>query len=84
MGKRIDYDQALNAAAIQASDTIYAKPNKYGFKINVNHPQIQPLYERYKEHIGEKILSDRQRLNFECLIFQMIERKNKKEVEQCE
>lgn len=75
MGKRIPMDQAMEAARITPNDSIYAKQNKYGYKINVNHPQIQPLYERYKEHIGEKKLSDRQRLNFECLIYQMIERK---------
>ncbi|WP_303838635.1 hypothetical protein [Ruminococcus flavefaciens] len=76
MGKRIPMDQAMEAVAITPNDSIYAKTNKYGYKINVNHPQIQPLYEYYKRRIGEKILSDRQRLNFECLIFQMIERKN--------
>lgn len=74
MGKRIPMDQAMEAVAITPNDSIYAKTNKYGYKINVNHPQIQPLYEYYKRRIGEKILSDRQRLNFECLIFQMIER----------
>ena len=75
MGKRIPMDQAMEAVAITPNNSIYAKTNKYGYKINVNHPQIQPLYEYYKRRIGEKILSDRQRLNFECLIFQMIERK---------
>lgn len=76
MGKRIPMDQAMEAVAITPNDSIYARPNKYGYKINVNHPQIKPLYERYKQYLGEKILSDNQRLNFECLIFQMIERKN--------
>ena len=75
MGKRIPMDQAMEAVRITPNDSIYAKTNKYGYKINVNHPLIQPMYERYKNHIGEKILSDRQRLNFESLIFQMIERK---------
>ena len=56
MGKRIPMDQAMEAVAITPSDSIYAKPNKYGYKINVNHPLIQPMYERYKNHIGEKIL----------------------------
>ncbi len=75
MGKRIPMDQAMEAVRITPNDSIYAKTNKYGYKINVNHPKIQPLFERYKKHLGEKILSDRQRLNFECLILQMIERK---------
>lgn len=84
MGKKIDFDTALKLGGITPNDSIYAKQNNYGYKLNINHPQIQPLYERYKEHLGEKILSDRQRYTFESLIFQMIERKNKKEVEQCD
>ena len=59
------------------NDSIYAKPNKYGYKLNVNHPQIQPLYERYKKKLGEKILSDSQRLNFEALIFTAIAEKKR-------
>ena len=78
MGKRIDYDKALSAAAIQANDTIYAKPNSYGYKININHPDIKPMYDKYKQHIGEKILSDAQRLHFESLIFAMIEKNRKR------
>lgn len=86
MGKRIDYDQALSSAAIKPNDTIYAKANSYGYRINVNHPQIKPLYERYKRHIGEIILSDAQRLHFESIIYKMMERTAREtlgEVEQC-
>lgn len=74
MGKRIPMDQAMEAAKISPHDSIYAKPNKYGYKININHPKIRPLYERYKEKVHAIILSDSQRLTFECIIFQMIER----------
>lgn len=74
MGKRIPMEQAMKAARISPHDSIYAKPNKYGYKINIAHPKIRPLYERYKEHLHEIILSDRQRLTFERIIFQMIER----------
>ena len=77
MGKKIDYDKALSAAAIQPNDTIYAKPNSYGYKININHPDIKPMYEMYKHRIGAKILSDAQRQHFESIIFEMLE-KNKK------
>lgn len=77
MGKKIDYDKDLSAAAIQANDTIYAKPNSYGYKININHPDIKPMYEMYKHRIGAKILSDAQRQHFESIIFEMLE-KNKK------
>ena len=86
MGKRIDYDLALSSAAIKPNDTIYAKSNSYGYRINVNHPQLKPLYERYKRHIGEKILSDAQRLHFESIIYKMMERTAREtlgEVEQC-
>jgi hypothetical protein len=75
MGKKIPYDQALKMASIAPNETIYAKDNPYGFKINVNHPKIRPLYERFKEKVGERILSDSQRRHFELLIFELIERK---------
>lgn len=76
MGKKIPYDTALRMVHTEPNDSIYAEPNKYGYKINVNHPKIRPLYERFKEKLGERILSDTQRFTFEMLIFQMIERKN--------
>lgn len=76
MGRRIPFDIATRLAAEQheKDNSIYALQNKYGYKINVHHPQIRPLYERYKEKISERILSDRQRFAFEMIIFKMIER----------
>lgn len=59
------------------NDSIYAPGNKYGYKINVNHPKIRPLYEAYKKKIGAIILSDKERFHFEYIIFQMIERNKK-------
>lgn len=79
MGKKIPYDQALSMAGISPCNTIYAKDNPYGYKINVNRPKIRPLYERYKEKVGESILSDRQRRHFELLIFELIERRKHNE-----
>ncbi|PWJ13977.1 hypothetical protein [Ruminococcus flavefaciens] len=84
MGKKIDFDTALKLGGITPNDTIYAKPNSYGYKLNVNHPQILPLYERYKKKLGEKILSDTQRLTFETMIFKALQKKKEKEVEQCD
>ena len=81
MGHKIDYDAAQKLGAVP-NDTIYAKPNNYGYKLNVNHPQILPLYERYKKKLGEKILSDSQRHTFEQIIFKALVEKKKKEVEQ--
>ena len=84
MGKKIDFDTALKLGGITTNDSIYAKENKYGYKLNVNHPQILPLYERYKKKLGEKILSDTQRLTFETMIFKALQKKKEKEVEQCD
>lgn len=82
MGKKIFYDDALKLGGVSQTDSIYAKPNNYGYKLNVNHPQILPLYERYKKKLGEKILSDSQRHTFEQIIFKALAEKKKKEVEQ--
>lgn len=30
------------------NNSIYAPPNPYGYRININHPRINALYERYK------------------------------------
>lgn len=84
MGKKIDFDAAMKLGGITPNDTIYAKPNNYGYKLNVNHPQIQPLYERYKKYLGEKILSDWQKYTFETMIFKALQKKKEKEVEQCD
>lgn len=42
-------------------------PNKYGFKVNISHPKIRILYERYKKTASKAAygLSDKQRLDFE-------------------
>lgn len=58
------------------NESIYIAHNKYGYKININHPQIRPLYEAYKKKIGAMILSDDERFKFEYVIMKMIERKN--------
>ena len=79
MGKKIPFFSSLNLRTENDNNSIYAKPNKYGYKLNVNNPQILPLYERYKKKLGEKILSDAQRLTFETMIFQAIAEKKKRE-----
>lgn len=76
MGKKIPCDQAARLASVRENASIYAPPNRSGYKININHPQIRPLYEAYLRRIGEHIPSDAQRLNFEAAIFRMIERRN--------
>lgn len=83
MGRKIPFDlaQELTRTRQDNDASIYAPHNKYGYKININHPQIRPLYERYKDKLGENILSDKQRFHFEMMIFKLIER-NKQEDEQ--
>lgn len=63
-------------ASISTNASIYCTNNKYGYKININHPKIRPLYEAYLTHVGERILSDRQRLHFESIIFGMIQKRS--------
>ena len=58
----------------EIKESLYAPDNKYGYKININHPKIKPLYEKYKKKIGAIILSDQERGDFEKIIFKMIER----------
>ena len=79
MGKKNFYEDALKLGATTQNDSIFALPNKYGYKININHPQIKPLYERYKSSIKAKILSDAERFDFERHIFAALERKYKHE-----
>ncbi len=57
-------------------DSIWNANNPYGYKINVNHPDVRPFYDYYKSKLGLKILSDSQRLTFETLFLRMQERKN--------
>ena len=49
--------------------SIFNTKNPYGYKINVNHPKISYLYDRYKRWKGiYTIPSDEQRLEFEEFI----------------
>lgn len=75
MGKKIPYDEALKIGRTEPNDSVYAKANPYGYRLNVNHPVIRQLYERYKEKTGESILSDMQRFKFEQYILDKIARK---------
>ncbi|MCR5707932.1 MAG: hypothetical protein K6G82_06630 [Ruminococcus sp.] len=78
MGKKISWEDAEKLGKRdEEKESIFAKPNKYGYKINISHPKINPMYERYKDKLGERILSDTQRFAFEMAVFQMIERRKK-------
>lgn len=72
MGRRIPWEQAAGMRMKKDNDFIVMPPNKYGFQININHPNVLPIYEAYKCDLGERILSDKQRLEFERRIFVML------------
>ena len=76
MGNKIPFDTAMQLAAEkrEREESIYAPHNKYGYKVNINHPQVRPLYEKYKESVGEQILSDAQRHDFEQKFFRLMEK----------
>lgn len=73
MGNKMSWEAAEQLGALRSTnDSIYAPPNKYGYKININHPSIRPFYEHYKRRIGAIILSDAERFQFEAAVLKMI------------
>lgn len=47
--------------------SIYTQGNPYGYRLNLRHPLVQKLYDRYKERLGisrSTPLSDEERLDF--------------------
>ena len=78
MGKKIPFDQAMKLAGLQISaEMIFDTPNRYGYRVNINHPKILPLYEAYHKHIGVPLhihLTTPQRLRFEAIIFRMMQK----------
>ena len=75
MGKKISWEDAEKLGASEKHDSIYAKPNKYGYKIAINHPKIKPLYERFKDSKNARILSDKERFEFEAIIISAIQKR---------
>lgn len=61
----------------QKEISIYCKPNNYGYRLNVKHPKINELYLRYKKWKGlarHLPLTDKQRKEFECYVFSLIDK----------
>ena len=77
MGKKLSWEDAEKYGHLEENESIYAKPNKYGYKINVNHPDVKPYYDHYKRTLGAKILSDSERKRFEDAFLKMLEKKGK-------
>ena len=55
-------------------NSIYAPESKYGYRININHPKIQPFYEAYKRKKRAMILSDEERVDFENKLLAWLEK----------
>lgn len=56
-------------------DDIYAPQNKYGYQVDISHPKIKPLYERFKKWKGIANwvpLSDEERREFESYILKQM------------
>ena len=61
------------------NNSIYLFNNPYGFKININHELINPIYRRYKEWKGfspNYPISNEDRLEFENYLIHSKEFKN--------
>jgi hypothetical protein len=61
---------------ISSSSSIYCPPNPYGYRYNVNHPQINELYRRYLvwKGIVKRPPTDEERYEFEKYIDQLIKK----------
>lgn len=59
-------------------ESVYCGENKWGYKLNINHPVINRFYKQYKEDIGagNYPLSDAERLEFELRWFKWLENNN--------
>ena len=78
MGKKISWEEAEKLGLSKKKEEegiIMPRPNKYGYRVNISHPAVRPLYERYKQKIGAIILSDKERLVFEMHIINTLKRK---------
>lgn len=76
MGAKISWEDS-EKAGLQIEDKIICEPNKYGYRVNINHPKIKPLYERFKRFRKAIILSDRECLEFESIIISKVKRSKK-------
>lgn len=74
MGKKLSWEDAEKLGSLkEKDDSIILPPNKYGYRVNINHPKIRPLYEKFKHKRNAIILSDKERFAFELLIHHLIQ-----------
>lgn len=60
-----------------APDNMTMTDHKYGYRVNINHPKINPYYRRYKEWreiAFTAALSDQERAEFEAYMLPIIEK----------
>ena len=58
---------------------IWARPNKWGYQFNVNHPAVKRLYTKYQQQHGLDVriaMSDAQRHAFEHELLQRMREKS--------
>ena len=58
----------MSRGIFMISEDMILKNNKYGYRINVRHPEVQPMYNEFRKahHIPiYAACSDAQRLEFE-------------------
>lgn len=59
-------------------ESIYANNNKYGFRLDINHPYIKKHYLRFKESKGVGVnypLDDNDRREFETVIIERLQKR---------
>lgn len=77
MGRKFPFDIAMKMGGIAENPSIFNRNNPYGYRINVNHPSIRPLFEAYYKRIGVPFsipLTHRQRMRFEEAVIELIEK----------
>lgn len=71
-------DAAKYVACKNDNSSMFAPQNKYGYKINISHPDIKDRYELFKKKKKAIILSDDERFEFEAAILKEIEKARRK------
>lgn len=77
MGKKLSPETVEKIARLKSdsNNSIFNHDNPYGYRLNVAHPWVRNQYEKYKDKIGASILSDAERLEFERVVIEFLEKK---------
>lgn len=63
----------------ERQNEIFMIPNKYGFRVNINHPKIKPIYDKWKHKHGIMIPSEAERREFESSLINYINERESKQ-----